>query len=180
MNSPHYDVIIIGSGAGGGTLAFKLASAGKKVLLLERGGYVPREKDNWNSHAVFVEGKYNAPETWLQSDGQDFHPGTHYFVGGNTKFYGSALLRKRATDFGEVKHQGGIAPAWPISYQDLQPYYLEAENLYQVHGNRGEDPTEPPESSPYPFPAVSHEPRIQQLHNDLTRLGLKPFHVPVA
>ena len=180
MNQPHYDVIIIGSGAGGGTLAYKLATDGKKVLLLERGGYVPREKDNWNSHSVFVEGKYNAPEAWLQTEGQDFHPGTHYFVGGNTKFYGSALLRKRESDFNEVKHHGGIAPAWPISYKDLQPYYLQAENLYQVHGNRGEDPTEPPESSPYPFPAVSHEPRIQQLHNDLTRLGLKPFHVPVG
>ncbi len=180
MPQTHFDVIIIGSGAGGGTLAHKLATAGKKVLLLERGGYVPREKDNWSSRAVFVEGKYNAPEAWLESQGQEFHPGTHYYVGGNTKFYGAALLRKRESDFNEVRHHGGIAPAWPISYQDLQPYYLQAEALYQVHGNRGEDPTEPPEASPYPFPGISHEPRIQRLHNDLERLGLKPFHVPVG
>lgn len=176
----NYDVLIIGSGAGGGTLAHKLALAGKKVLLLERGEFVPREKDNWNSKVVFIEGRYNAPEAWLEADGKEFHPGTHYYVGGNTKFYGAALLRRREADFKELKHHGGVTPAWPLSYTDYQPYYLEAEQLYQVHGERGEDPTEPPESAPYPFPAVSHEPRIQQLHDDLAKLGQKPFHVPMG
>jgi len=176
----HYDVIIIGSGAGGGTLTFHLAASGKRVLLLERGDYVPREKDNWNSRVVNAEGKYNTKEVWHDKDGKDLHPHTNYYVGGNTKFYGAALFRLRKEDFGEIRHHGGISPAWPVTYEDLEPYYTQAERLYQVHGQRGEDPTEPPASSPYPHPAVSHEPRMQQLHEDFQRLGLRPFHVPLG
>src|SRR5215211_2393928 len=174
----HYDVIIIGTGAGGGTLAYKLAPSGKKILLLERGDYVPREKDNWSTRAVNLEGKYNTKEAWRDSDGNELHPHTNYFVGGNTKFYGAALFRLRKEDFGEIRHHGGISPAWPISYDELEPYYTEAEHLYQVHGERGEDPTEPPASAPYPFPAVSHEPRIQQRSDDFAAAGLHPFHAP--
>ena len=129
---------------------------------------------------VNVDAHYNAKESWLDKDGKDLHPHTNYYVGGNTKFYGAALFRLRKEDFGELRHHGGISPAWPISYDDLEPYYTQAENLYQVHGNRGEDPTEPPANSPYPWPAVSHEPRIQQLSDDFARSGLKPFHVPVG
>jgi choline dehydrogenase-like flavoprotein len=176
----RYDVIIIGSGAGGGTLFHRLAPSGKRILLLERGGYVPREKDNWNSRAVNVEGKYNTRESWFDGDGKPLHPHTNYYVGGNTKFYGAALFRLRREDFGELRHHGGISPAWPISYGDLEPYYTLAEQLYQVHGARGEDPTEPAAAGPYPHPAVSHEPRIQALHEDLAALGLKPFHVPLG
>src|SRR5207245_5063577 len=176
----HYDVIIVGTGAGGGTLAYRLAPTGKSIRLLERGGYVPRERDNWDTRAVVTEGKYHIKEAWYDRDGKEFHAGTHYFVGGNTKFYGAALLRMRRDDFGEIRHHGGISPAWPISYDDLEPYYTEAENLYQVHGNRGEDPTEPPANVPYPWPAVSHEPRISQLSDDFARSGLTPFHVLVG
>jgi choline dehydrogenase-like flavoprotein len=176
----QYDVIIIGTGAGGGTLAYKLAPSGKRILLLERGDYVPREKDNWNSRTVNVEGKYQTKEMWRDKDGKDLHPHTNYYVGGNTKFYGSALFRLRKEDFGEIKHAGGVSPAWPISYEDLEPYYTQAEKLYFVHGNRGEDPTDPGSPSPYPYPAVSHEPRMQQLSDDFARLGLKPFHVPLG
>ena len=111
----HYDVIIIGTGAGGGTLAHKLAPSGKKILLLERGGYVPREKDNWNPRAVNLEGKYKTKEMWHDKDGKELHPHTNYYVGGNTKFYGAALFRLRKEDFGEIRHHGGISPAWPIS-----------------------------------------------------------------
>jgi choline dehydrogenase-like flavoprotein len=175
-----YDVIIIGTGAGGGTLAHRLASSGKRVLLLERGAYVPREPDNWNTYAVNVKGKYNAKETWRDRKGHDLHPHTNYYVGGNTKFYGAALFRLREQDFGELVHHGGVSPAWPISYADLEPYYTEAERVYQVHGERGEDPTEPAASGPYPYPAVSHEPRIQQLHDDLLKLGRRPFHTPLG
>src|SRR5262245_40714024 len=175
-----YDVIIIGTGAGGGTLAHRLAPTGKRILLLERGDYVPREKQNWDSHAVVVDGRYNIKDAWLDKDGQEFIPGTHYFVGGNTKFYGAALLRLRREDFGVVRQHGGVSPAWPIAYEDLEPYYTQAEHLYQVHGQRGTDPTEPPASAPYRFPPLRHEPRIQQLVNDLTRIGHKPFPLPVG
>ena len=176
----QYDVIIIGSGAGGGTLAYALAPSGKRILLLERGDYVPREKDNWDTRTVNVEAKYHPKESWRDKDGKPLHPHTNYYVGGNTKFYGAALFRLRKEDFGELRHHGGFSPAWPISYDELEPYYNRAEELYQVHGQRGADPTEPPASKPYPFPAVSHEPRIQQLSDDLKALGLKPFHVPLG
>jgi choline dehydrogenase-like flavoprotein len=176
----HYDVIIIGSGAGGGTLAYRLAPSGKRVLLIERGDYVPRERENWSTKAVNQEARYNTKEGWLDRDGNDLHPHTNYFVGGNTKFYGAALFRMREEDFGVLKHHGGLSPAWPISYVELEPYYTEAEHLYQVHGERGVDPTEPWASAPYKYPAVSHEPRIQKLSDDLARRGLKPFHVPLG
>jgi choline dehydrogenase-like flavoprotein len=172
-------VIIIGTGAGGGTLAHKLAPTGKRVLLLERGGYVPREKDNWNARAVNLEGKYQTKDIWHDKEGKELHPHTNYYVGGNTKFYGAALFRLRKEDFGEIRHHGGLSPAWPIRYEEIEPYYTEAERLYHVHGNRGEDPVEPPASAPYPYPAVSHEPRIQQLSDDFARLGLRPFHTPL-
>jgi choline dehydrogenase-like flavoprotein len=180
MTDNHYDVIIIGTGAGGGTLAYRLAPSGKRILVLERGDYLPREKDNWSSRAVNLQGKYAAKEVWKDSDGRDLHPHTNYWVGGNTKFYGAALFRLRREDFGVIRHSGGVSPAWPISYDDLEPYYTEAEHLYQVHGNRGEDPTEPPASAPYAYPAVSHEPRLQHLSDDFARAGLRPFHTPLG
>jgi len=180
MSADRYDVIIIGSGAGGGTLAHRLAPSGKRILILERGDYLPRERENWSSEAVFAGERYKAHETWHDKDGKPFHPGIHYWVGGNTKMYGAVLLRLRERDFGVVPHADGISPAWPLSYQDLAPYYTEAERLYHVHGARGSDPTEPPSSDPYPHPAVSHEPRIQQLADDLARAGHRPFPLPVG
>jgi choline dehydrogenase-like flavoprotein len=173
-----YDVIIVGTGAGGGTLARHLAPSGKKVLLLERGDWLPREKQNWRAQDVFVENRYISPDTWYDEKGTAFQPQIHYVVGGATKFYGAALYRLRAEDFGELRHHGGVSPAWPISYDELEPYYTKAEQMYEVHGARGEDPTEPPSSAPYPFPAVSHEPRIQQLSDDLEAAGYHPFHAP--
>jgi choline dehydrogenase-like flavoprotein len=176
----HYDIAIIGTGAGGGTLLHALAGRGKRILVLERGDYVPREKANWSARAVNLEGRYQTKETWRDRQGQPLHPHTNYYVGGNTKFYGAALFRLRREDFGEIKHWGGVSPAWPIGYEDIEPYYTAAERLYHVHGERGVDPTDPPASAPYPHPAVSHEPRIQQLHDDWARLGLRPFHVPLG
>ena len=175
-----YDVIIIGTGAGGGTLAHRLAPTGKKILLLERGNYVKREKENWSPQAVNAEGRYQTREVWRDRDGKDLHPHTNYCVGGNTKFYGAALFRLRKQDFGEVRHHGGLSPAWPVSYDEMEPYYTQAETHYHVHGQRGEDPCEPPADAPYPHPAVSHEPRMQQLSDDFARLGLKPFHTPLG
>jgi choline dehydrogenase-like flavoprotein len=173
-----YDVIIIGTGAGGGTLARHLAPSGKRILLLERGDWLPREQQNWSVQDVFVENRYISPDTWYDEQGTAFQPQIHYFVGGATKFYGAALYRLRKEDFGELRHHDGISPAWPISYEELEPYYTLAEQRYEVHGARGEDPTEPEASAPYPFPAVSHEPRIQQLSDDLAAAGYQPFHAP--
>jgi choline dehydrogenase-like flavoprotein len=176
--SDHYDVIIVGSGAGGGTLAHRLAPSGKRVLILERGDWLPREIENWDAEAVFVDNRYVSPDRWFDEHGRPFQPQVHYFVGGATKFYGAALYRLRERDFDELKHHGGISPAWPIDYSVLEPYYTQAEELYRVHGARGEDPTEPPASAPYPYPPVSHEPRIQRLFEDLAAVGLHPFHAP--
>ena len=180
MSTSHFDVIIIGTGAGGGTLAYRLAPTGARILLLERGDYVPREKDNWSSQAVNVAAKYHTRDVWTDTEGKPLHPHTNYYVGGNTKFYGAALFRLRRQDFGQLTHHGGISPAWPISYDEMEPYYAEAERLYHVHGARGEDPTDPPASGPYPHPAVSHEPRMQQLSDHFSSLGLRPFHVPLG
>ena len=174
----HYDVIIIGTGAGGGTLAHRLAPSGKRILLLERGGYLPREPENWDSKEVFGNERYVTEERWFDKHGQPFRPHAQYYVGGNTKVYGAILFRLRERDFREVEHYGGVSPAWPIDYSVLEPYYTQAERLYLVHGQAGEDPTEPPRSAPFPYPAVSHEPRIQQLHDDLVATGHRPFEVP--
>ena len=176
----HFDVIIIGTGAGGATLTHALAPTGKRILVLERGDFLPREKDNWDTRAVFTESKYKAAETWYDKNGKPFHPGIHYWVGGNTKVYGAALLRFRKEDFGEIRHHGGISLAWPIGYEDLEPYYTRAEHLYHVHGEHGLDPTEPPASAQYRYPPVSHEPRIQQLFEDLRRIGHQPFPMPIG
>jgi choline dehydrogenase-like flavoprotein len=173
-----YDVIIIGTGAGGGTLARHLAPSGKRVLLLERGGWLAREPANVSAAEVFVHGRYVTSDMWRYENGEVFQPDVHYFVGGATKMYGAALYRLREEDFGELRHHDGISPGWPIGYDVMEPYYTLAEQYYQVHGARGEDPTEPAASEPYPFPAVSHEPRIQQLSDDLAALGYHPFHAP--
>ena len=173
-----YDVIIIGTGAGGGTLARHLAPSGKRILLLERGDWLVREPQNWSDQDVFVDNRYVSPETWYDASGKPFQPGVHYFVGGATKLYGAALYRLRKEDFGGLQHHDGLSPAWPIAYDELEPYYSLAEQHYHVHGARGEDPTEPPASAPYPHPAVSHEPRIQQLADDLEAAGYRPFHAP--
>jgi choline dehydrogenase-like flavoprotein len=176
----RYDIVIIGSGAGGGTLAHRLAASGKKILILERGDWLPREARNWRVEDVFGVNRYVSAETWFLPDGSPFKPQVHYFVGGATKVFGAALYRLRKEDFGERRHYDGMSPAWPIAYDELEPYYTEAEQLYHVHGERGRDPTEPPASAPYPAPPVSNEPRIQKLWDDLTAAGYHPFPAPSA
>jgi choline dehydrogenase-like flavoprotein len=174
----HYDVIIVGAGAGGGTLAYTLAPSGKRLLLLERGDFLTRETENWDPGQVFVDGRYISPDTWYDSDGKPFQPQVHYFVGGATKMYGAALYRLRPADFGEMQHADGLSPVWPVSYEEFEPWYTKAEWLYQVHGAHGEDPTEGSWSRQYPWPPVSHEPRIQQISDDLERGGYHPFPAP--
>ncbi len=176
----HFDVIVIGSGPGGASLAHRLAPTSKRILLIERGDYLPRSRGNWDNKTVFVDGTYQAPETWYGSKGESFHPGLHYYVGGNSKVYGAALFRMRAAAFGEIVHKDGVSPAWPLPYAAFEPFYAEAERLFHVHGQRGEDPNEPPSSRPYPFPAVPHEPEVQKLADRLAALGLHPFHLSLG
>ncbi|HEY4965299.1 MAG TPA: GMC family oxidoreductase [Puia sp.] len=175
-----YDIIIIGTGAGGGTLLHKLKDCGKKILVLERGGFLPREKENWQSIEVFQHERYHTKEVWKTTNNRDLHPGTGYWVGGNTKVYGAALFRLREKDFGRIEHAGGVSPEWPLCYTDFEPYYAEAEKLYCVHGKMGLDSTEPYRASEYPYPPISHEPRIQELHDDLKEKGLHPFYMPMG
>jgi len=178
--SKHYDVIVIGSGAGGATLAQRLAPTGKSILILERGEHLPREAENWDPKAVFIENRYRTKELWYDSHGRSFHPNTHYWVGGNTSFYGAALMRLREGDFHQTQHKGGISPAWPIDYQDLKPFYDEAETLWKVHGTRGLDPAEPAGSPPYSEPAIADDPGVAQLRTHLERQGWRPFPLPLG
>ena len=190
--SIQYDAIIIGTGAGGGTLAFHLARAGKNILILERGPFMPQEKLNWDTSAVFLDNRYHTKETWLDKDGKDLHPQQSYFVGGQTKVYGAALFRMRAEDFGIIHHKGGISPAWPISYSDLEPYYTRAEELFHVHGDLGTapavpggfgssfDPTEPFHSKKYPYPSLASEPRMQSIEDDVRKIGVHTFPIPLG
>ncbi len=192
LMSERYDVIVIGTGAGGGTLALHLAQAGKKILIVERGPFMPQEKLNWDTSAVFLDNRYHTKETWHDKDGKDLHPQQAYFVGGQTKVYGAAMFRMRAEDFGVIQHKGGISPAWPISYADLEPFYTRAEELFHVHGDLGSapsvaggfgssfDPTEPFHSKAYPFPAFSNEPRMQSIEDDVRKLGINTFPIPLG
>ncbi len=175
-----YDVVIVGAGVGGGAMANRLAKAGHTVLVIERGKRLPREADNWSVKAVFHERRYATKETWRDRDGAEFNPSTYYYVGGNSKFFGTATLRFRVEDFEALQHEDGVAPAWPIRYADLAPYYDEAERLMGTHGTAGLDPCEPPRSGPMPHPAIGHEPVIAAIDGKLKARGLKPFPLPVA
>jgi choline dehydrogenase-like flavoprotein len=174
------DIIIIGTGAGGGTLARALAPTGLRLLLIERGDFLPREKANWHADAIFGSRRYHNVEPWLDRNGKPFYPVAGYHVGGDTKFYGAAVLRRREHDFGTVRHADGETVAWPINYADLAPFYDTAEQWYFAHGERGEDPTAPPAAGPFPYPPVSHEPAIARVFSQLQQAGLKPFHLPLA
>jgi len=190
--STQYDAIVIGTGAGGGTLALHLARAGKKILILERGPFLPQEKLNWDTAAVFLDNRYHTKETWQDKDGKELHPQQSYFVGGQTKVYGAAMFRMRAEDFGVIQHKGGVSPAWPIFYSDLEPYYTRAEELFHVHGDLGSapsvpggfgssfDPTEPFHSQRYPYPALVNEPRMQAIEDSVRRLGIHTFPIPLG
>lgn len=172
------DIVIVGSGMGGGTLAWALRGSGARVLLVERGDFLPREAANASPTAVFGQRRYATAETWLDGrSGRPFHPGVHYWVGGNTKVYGACLPRFRSEDFGEIDHAEGVSAAWPVTYEDLEPHYTSAERVYAVHGAPG-DPTDPPRSTPFPWPALEHEPEIDRLARALAAQGLTPFHMP--
>jgi choline dehydrogenase-like flavoprotein len=174
------DIIVIGSGAGGGTLTKRLSELGAEVLLIERGSSVPREPDNWSVEKVFRSKKYSPLEIWLDRNGKGFRPSTWYNTGGSTKFFGTVMTRLRESDFEEVAHAEGVSPAWPIRYSDLEPYYCRAEQLFGVHGDPSNDPTEPFRSAPLPYGPVGSEPFIARVTEKLRNKGLHPFPLPVA
>jgi choline dehydrogenase-like flavoprotein len=175
----HFDIVIIGSGAGGGTVARALAETGARILIVERGGVVPREDANWDPIAVWRDLRYRTAEEWLDDQGNAFRPYTHYNVGGNTKFWGSVLYRLRREDFEALEHEDGVSPAWPIDYDTLAPYYDRAEAMYEVHGEAGADPTEPPRG-PFPFAAIPHASNMSGLVERLRAMGLHPSPLPLG
>lgn len=180
IDDQHYDIIIVGTGAGGGTLAQALAPTGKRILILERGQSMPLENQNRADVDVFKKELYHAPEQWYDEAGEPFSPQTNYAIGGNTKIYGATLMRQRQRDFEAVPHQDGTSPEWPLKYADFEPYYTAAEQLYQVHGDATADPTDPPRSSSYPFSAVEHEPLLQPIVETLSQQGLHPISLPLS
>ncbi|WP_036489382.1 GMC oxidoreductase [Myxosarcina sp. GI1] len=180
IDDQFYDVIIVGSGAGGGTLSRKLAEAGKKILVLERGEFTEKESSELVEVEVFKKEDYHAPEQWYDREGEPFHPQTSYCVGGNTKIYSGALLRLREKDFDRVQHQEGISPEWGLKYQDFEPYYTAAEKLYRIHGRAGDDPTEPPRSEDYPYTPVDRASQIQEIGDRLSKHGLHPAYLPIG
>ena len=178
MNT-SFDIIIVGSGAGGGTMARALADTGAKILVIERGDFIPQEDQNWSAEAVWKQLRYRTTETWRDEGGIPFRPYTHYCVGGNTKFWGTVMYRLRPEDFGVVQHEDGVSPAWPIDYATLAPYYERAEQLYCVHGEAGVDPTEGPRG-PYPYPPVPHARVVSEIVTRLTQQGLHPSALPLG
>jgi len=177
--SGPWDIIIIGSGAGGGTMARALSDTGAKILVIERGDFVAQEEQNWSADAVWRQLRYRTTETWLDESGTPFRPYTHYCVGGNTKFWGTVMYRLRPEDFGELQHVDGVSPAWPIDYATLAPYYDRAEQLYGVHGEAGADPTEGPRG-PYPHPPVPHARVVGRIVEQLKQQGLHPSPLPLG
>ena len=180
IDDQFYDVIIVGTGAGGGTLTRKLAEAGQKILVLEQGEFTEKESSELVEVEVFKKEDYHAPENWYDNAGEPFQPQSFYCVGGNTKIYSGVLMRLRERDFQQIEHQDGISPEWPLKYQDFEPYYTEAEKLYRAHGKVGEDPTEPPRTEDYPLPPVERIPQIQEISARLSQYGLHPCHLAIG
>ena len=177
---PDFDVIIIGSGIGGATIASSLAPTGARILMLEAGDHLSDQPINRNQNAIFVEGHFKPNEEWYQPNGTAFQPGNYYCVGGNSKFYGAVLARFREEDFGVLQHDGGASPAWPITYQELEPWYTKAEQLYKVRGDSTQDSTEPPHSGSYDFPPISDEAPLARLRNRLQKRGYNPYSLPLG
>lgn len=173
------DVIIIGSGIGGASMAAGLAQSDLRVLVLERGDHLRPSAFDRDADAIFSKGHYRPDEHWLDGDHTPFNPGNYYCVGGNSKFFGAVFLRYREADFAPIRHLEGTTLGWPIDYEDLAPWYDQAEALFAVRGPDAPEAFEPPRP-PYPFPPVPHEPAIADLQNRLTAAGLNPTSLPLG
>ena len=174
------DLIIIGSGMGGATLAAALAPSGRRILILETGERMQDSPEAVDGYAIHGRGVFRPRESWLDGQGNPFSPGNFYYVGGNSKFYGAVLLRFRESDFSPIRHMGGTTPGWPIAYAEMEPWYQAAEEMYQVRGQLGDDPTEPPHSGNYPFPAIPDEAEVADLRRRLQGIGLHPSFLPLG
>lgn len=174
------DIVIIGSGIGGATVAAGLAPSEAEILILEAGTHIPDQPENRDQRAIFQRGHFRPKETWYERDGSGFNPGNYYNVGGNSKFYGAVLSRYRREDFAELPHREGVSPAWPFPYETLEPWYSAAERLYEVRGILGEDPTEPAHSGSYPHPPVPEEAPIADVRERLKKAGMHPFSLPLG
>ncbi|MBB3317716.1 choline dehydrogenase-like flavoprotein [Rhizobium sp. BK181] len=179
MNSTP-DIVIIGSGVGGSTVAAGLAATGAEILILEAGDFIADRPENRDQRAIFQRGHFRPKEMWYEADGTAFNPGNYYNVGGNSKFYGAVLSRYRREDFEEIRHREGVSPAWPFPYEVLEPWYSRAEWMYEVRGNLGDDPTEPAHSSGYEYPPVPDEPPVADVRARLKAKGLHPFSLPLG
>ena len=180
QRTEHADVVIIGSGVGGATLAYALAGKDIKVLILERGAFLPLSRECADARAIFQRGFFRNSEDWFDKEGQAFRAGNYYYVGGNSKFYGAVMLRYRQQDFGGLSYPDGDTPAWPFDYAELEPYYCEAERLFAVRGDASQDHTEPPHSQPYAYGPVADEEEIARVRGELKAQGLHPFSLPLA
>lgn len=180
MKQISADIVVIGTGMGGGIISRALAESGKKILILERGKRLPSEPENWDATEVFLKNRYKNAGSWTDVNGREFKPGVHYYVGGNTKVYGASLIRFREHDFEEFLMPDGISPAWPIKYKDLEPFYTKAEEYLRVRGNSGEDPYEPPRSKEYQHKALEHDGYIENFSNKLKKIGLNPYHASMG
>ncbi|MES2434899.1 MAG: GMC family oxidoreductase [Pseudomonadota bacterium] len=174
------DVIIIGSGIGGATLASALAASGLQIVIVEKGERLLPSPQARDDVAIFQRGHFAPKEQWLGSDGTPFVAGNYYVVGGNSKFFGAVMYRYREADFHPRPHMGGTAPGWPLTYADLAPWYDKAEALFRVRGTAGEDPTEPPHASPYSYPPVPDEPVMRKVRTRLQTAGAHPSSLPLA
>ena len=175
------DIVVIGSGPGGGTMAFALRVCGADVLLVEQGDFLPSEEENWSPTENFVNMRYKADTTWIDAaTDAEFRPNLYQYVGGCSKVWGSVLARMRPEDFDEIRHEGGISPAWPISYEELAPYYDSAEILYGAHGRVGKDPTAPKDQPQPPYDFVGHSPTVSKIVASMETQGVNPFELPVG
>ena len=174
------DLIIVGSGVGGASLAAALAPSGLKIIVLEKGERILPTPEARDDVAIFQRGHFAPTEKWMGSDGTPFVAGNYYAVGGNSKFYGAVMYRYRETDFLPRAHLQGSSPGWPMRYADLEPWYGKAETLFRVRGTTKEDPSEPVHSTGYTYPPVPDEPVMRKVRDRLKRAGAHPSSLPLA